>query len=966
MTPSPDCARLLLSEAAFVRALAARLVADEADDVVQQAWVRALESRPQSIADPRRWLASIVRNLAADRARARCRAAQRELRAAAHERVPSALELVEIEERRRQLVDAVNALPAPQRTVVLLRYYEGLPPRSIGRALGLPATTVSNRLHAALKRLRERLDGEHGGDRRSWLLPLVPFAASPRALPPVTPAAVPAATAGGVLTGAIAMTTKTKLVAAVAAACTLALVLTLQPFAAAPGDSRGDPDTAGLAAAAALPAEDQAAAAPPAEPAPRQQVEVPEVAAAPAAGSLVVHVRFPDEPAAAAGMTLELQRALGHHRFGLLRAVTDENGDARFDGLPPGEVVVRPPRMVAGVRAEVAAGEETRCTLRLPAGIHLSGVVVDGSGAPVAGALIETGLGALARRDACVAATTAADGTFAVRHCFQHCVVGARAAGFAASTLQYVAGEPGDGRTVRIVLGEPGGVVAGQVVDEERRPVAGAVVRVGEGRRTSLRTTPMGAPPLPEQVVTDDEGRFRAIGVPVGSQPVLVADGHRAPWQGTCEVVAKGTSTLSVVLSPGVRCEGVVRDDGGAAIPGAEVTLGGDGGFLEQLARTGADGAFAMGGLVPAQEHGLRARHDRHGQGRIAIRGGPGETVRCEITVSRGLELRGRVVDGDGAPLARVHVETRHETKTGQKYWFGSIFTDGDGRFAIPNCEPGVPIDLRLRTRDRLPVVREGVDPRAGELAIEMPDDARPRAVVRGRLLAPDGSTPRGAEVLLSCEGLQGGFCELADDGAFSVEVPPGEWSLRIMHPEHPTIHRNAGALQSGQVWELGTLQLAVGGTVVVKPTGEDGARFTVCDPEGAFVCGIYNPDPPPRSELLAPGDYVLLVRGEGIATALVPFAVRAGAATEVAPVIAAGVRTRFRFERGGGGGDRTLELRQGDELRAWAFASGNRADGEVFLAPGDYTVRVKGSPRAAVAFTVGDREGAPVVVDLR
>ena len=46
MTTKPDDLLRLLAEEPFVRALAQSLVADEADDVVQQAWLRALEHHP--------------------------------------------------------------------------------------------------------------------------------------------------------------------------------------------------------------------------------------------------------------------------------------------------------------------------------------------------------------------------------------------------------------------------------------------------------------------------------------------------------------------------------------------------------------------------------------------------------------------------------------------------------------------------------------------------------------------------------------------------------------------------------------------------------------------------------------------------------------------------------------------------------------------------------------------------------
>ena len=64
------------------------------------------------------------------------------------------------------------------RTVVVLRWFEGQPPRRIAAALGVPAAIVSTQLHRALALLRQRLDAAHGGDRRA-LTPSPPVHAVP-------------------------------------------------------------------------------------------------------------------------------------------------------------------------------------------------------------------------------------------------------------------------------------------------------------------------------------------------------------------------------------------------------------------------------------------------------------------------------------------------------------------------------------------------------------------------------------------------------------------------------------------------------------------------------------------------------------------------------------------------------------------------------------------------------------------
>ncbi len=158
----------------WVRALALRLAGESAaaDDLVQDTWVEALQARrvPES---PRQWLGGIVRNLARSTRRRDGARTERERRAATHDALPSSAELLERAELQRRVLAAVASLDEPYRVVVLLRYAEGLDGEHIAERLGVPGSTVRNRLARALERLREKLDGEYGS-RGSWALLFVP------------------------------------------------------------------------------------------------------------------------------------------------------------------------------------------------------------------------------------------------------------------------------------------------------------------------------------------------------------------------------------------------------------------------------------------------------------------------------------------------------------------------------------------------------------------------------------------------------------------------------------------------------------------------------------------------------------------------------------------------------------------------------------------------------------------------
>ena len=65
-----------------------------------------------------------------------------------------------------KLLEALQELPAPARTVLLLHYFQGLSYQEIGEALGLPVSTVKIRIFRAKKALLEmwhRLGGEGEG-----------------------------------------------------------------------------------------------------------------------------------------------------------------------------------------------------------------------------------------------------------------------------------------------------------------------------------------------------------------------------------------------------------------------------------------------------------------------------------------------------------------------------------------------------------------------------------------------------------------------------------------------------------------------------------------------------------------------------------------------------------------------------------------------------------------------------------
>ncbi len=188
-TMTPETVRTLSASAlqehaGWMRGLVARLVHDSArvDDVIQEAWVVALHNPPPAGLPLQAWLSGIIRRsvLATRRKEThqRERETQRTLESArADENVArDVADLSACADEQRALMEAICELPPEQKAVLLLRFYEDLPPREIAARLNAPVNTVRTRQRLGLERLRTQLDQRHGGQSSAWAALLLPLA----------------------------------------------------------------------------------------------------------------------------------------------------------------------------------------------------------------------------------------------------------------------------------------------------------------------------------------------------------------------------------------------------------------------------------------------------------------------------------------------------------------------------------------------------------------------------------------------------------------------------------------------------------------------------------------------------------------------------------------------------------------------------------------------------------------------
>lgn len=139
------------------------LVGDEAEDVVQDAMVKAYRKlggfRPGG--PFRAWLMRIVVNESSNRRRAAGRRAGLVLRVV-HDRPsahvgPSPEDAAVAREQRETLATAIAQLPERDRTVIALKWFAQMSEAEMATALGCAAGTVKSRVSRALDRLRSSL-----------------------------------------------------------------------------------------------------------------------------------------------------------------------------------------------------------------------------------------------------------------------------------------------------------------------------------------------------------------------------------------------------------------------------------------------------------------------------------------------------------------------------------------------------------------------------------------------------------------------------------------------------------------------------------------------------------------------------------------------------------------------------------------------------------------------------------------
>jgi RNA polymerase sigma factor (sigma-70 family) len=141
------------------RYLVSMLGAIDAEDCFQETFIAALRAYPRLSpgSDRRAWVLTIAHRKALDSHRARARRAQPVADVAALEPRGAATVGAHVQAlaHDEELWRAVGALPARQRSAVVLRYVADLPHREIASAIGCSEDAARRSLHEGLTKLRK-------------------------------------------------------------------------------------------------------------------------------------------------------------------------------------------------------------------------------------------------------------------------------------------------------------------------------------------------------------------------------------------------------------------------------------------------------------------------------------------------------------------------------------------------------------------------------------------------------------------------------------------------------------------------------------------------------------------------------------------------------------------------------------------------------------------------------------------
>ena len=956
--------------AASLRRLAQELLRGDAtaaaatEDLVQHALLQAVARPPRKLS--KTWLARVLENRVVDERRRAERQRRfeskrrEELKSASDSTTGDPVAVAARFEAIESVARGLRAMSANDQEILHARYFEDLTPTEIAARGGLPIKTVKTRLTRAHARLRQQLAAHPEEERdRDLGVALAPLLISPSAAH-ISGASAATSTSSWLSVLGTVLVMK-RLIAIV-------VVLTLAGFAVfASGllDQAPPPQTQGPQAGVAPATGPDIPAAPQhsSESDDRSELKLDEPdATASTPTALVVTIRWSDDTLAD-----NLGVVIRHNRPHLPNWATqigtsDMNGEVRFDKLAAGKYSVSTDRATFATTT-VEADTVSQFELKLDPGVSVTGVVVDVSGAPVAGADVWLATWGDSWTAGRVCTQTGAEGRFSIREVEAGQSIGAFAPGFAPSELIDLDDQDTSNMAVaiRLELKNPGCTLQGQVLDHQGQPVVSARVAIKvETRGVGMRSSGgMLERWTPRTALTDSDGAFDFRSLPVGEWDVAVKSMSHPVWSGSVTLEAAAANTLDVHLQESARIVGVARDEAGAPSPRATIRAlpaavrrsflpGGQFDFDDMFdypaTTAGEDGAYVVDHLPVGEAHlyATPAKFTRNeGQGvpraESVLTLAPGETANWDPVIGSGHTIAGAVTFRDGAAMKNVFVSVVEED-TGERY---SLNTGRKNTFRFCNVRMTsctVSVQLWDAPKGSPPLAQAGVFPDAAPLTMiasyDSPSDTKSNATLKGILQDTSNRIAEGDAigVQLHTESNSWHSSKVGKDGEFSFShLSAGKHRLIAISGGQTVALLADIDIAASEAKDIGTVTTRVAGTLVASikrgPRATETEAIAMIKLDDARSQRIVLE--PSMDELrlpnMEPGTYEVRISGDQIATRIVEsFVIQTGQTTSVDFEVKAGRQCQIElvFPSGVELGALTTELRDASGASSFKYTS--------------------------------------------
>jgi protocatechuate 3,4-dioxygenase beta subunit len=396
----------------------------------------------------------------------------------------------------------------------------------------------------------------------------------------------------------------------------------------------------------------------------------------------------------------------------------DDDGWLTLRRLLPGTFTVRvEPDGWVGLRREgvvLTEGETTDLgALSVEVGSVLAGRVVDRDNEPVAGARVSARWRDL-RGNYSREAISGSGGSFSIAGLPEHSMtLDASADGFASWRLAE-AKAGGEGIVVTL---DRQGALRGKARLAEGGVPSSFSARAFQGHGSGESSARGGG----------TAGRFEISGLDPGSYSVEIVSPGRAPGRVHGIKVRGGavSDAGEILLESGLALRGrAVRDDNGAAVPGARVRLDHGAGpsswdHEPGYARAVSDarGTFALDGLEPVR-YTLTLDHPEFAPVQQSVDlTAEAASEDLEIRLSSGGEIHGTVVDADGLPVTGAFIYMMRGTRGFDRRMATSR---ADGTFRLSRLAAGtyLLVQSRSRARDSFGSQMKTVEVRNGEVTV--------------------------------------------------------------------------------------------------------------------------------------------------------------------------------------------------------------------------------------------------------